>query len=354
MTNDRPATLFAPPERVSRDLMARQAETLLAMKLLPKLFDSIEQMVAVLNSQRQIVLANRALRERFAVESAPCLVGLRPGEAVGCIHANRAEAGCGTAEACSQCGAVDAILASRSGRTETRECRISRLAGAEPLDLLVRAAPLQLEDATYTIFSMRDISSQKRLEALERIFFHDVLNTAGAVKGLAEILSMVGEEEREGLRRQLVVASSRLLAEIASHRFLSQAERGELVCSVCTVDSLRLVDELAWSYGAHEVASERRIGVDEHAEAVQLELDAGLLSRVLGNMLKNALEACPEGGCVTIGCRRDGGGVRFHVHGPTPMPRDVQLQVFQRSFSTKGAGRGLGTYSMKLLTEKYL
>jgi Signal transduction histidine kinase regulating citrate/malate metabolism len=36
------------------------------------------------------------------------------------------------------------------------------------------------------------------------------------------------------------------------------------------------------------------------------------------------------------------------------MPREVQLQLFQRSFSTKGSNRGLGTYSMKLLTERYL
>ncbi|MBK7188571.1 MAG: hypothetical protein IPH86_07860 [bacterium] len=36
------------------------------------------------------------------------------------------------------------------------------------------------------------------------------------------------------------------------------------------------------------------------------------------------------------------------------MPRTVQLQVFQRSFSTKGRDRGIGTYSIKLLTEKYL
>ena len=36
------------------------------------------------------------------------------------------------------------------------------------------------------------------------------------------------------------------------------------------------------------------------------------------------------------------------------MPPKVQLQVFQRSFSTKGLGRGLGTYSMRLLTQRYL
>jgi signal transduction histidine kinase len=29
-------------------------------------------------------------------------------------------------------------------------------------------------------------------------------------------------------------------------------------------------------------------------------------------------------------------------------------QVFQRSFSTKGSNRGLGTYSMKLLGENYM
>ncbi len=46
--------------------------------------------------------------------------------------------------------------------------------------------------------------------------------------------------------------------------------------------------------------------------------------------------------------------VDFWVHNDGVMPRDVQLQVFQRSFSTKGPGRGLGTYSIKLLTERYL
>jgi signal transduction histidine kinase len=36
------------------------------------------------------------------------------------------------------------------------------------------------------------------------------------------------------------------------------------------------------------------------------------------------------------------------------MPKEIQLQIFARSFSTKGQGRGLGTYSVRLLTEKYL
>ncbi len=81
---------------------------------------------------------------------------------------------------------------------------------------------------------------------------------------------------------------------------------------------------------------------------------ASLLLRVLCNMIKNALEACGKGETVTAGCARQDGHVEFRVHNPGCMPREVQLQVFQRSFSTKGTGRGLGTYSIKLLTERYL
>jgi signal transduction histidine kinase len=354
MTNDQPATLFAPPERATREATGRQSELLLATEMLPVLFDAVEQMILVLNPQRQIVFANRAARRVLGAARTVELIGLRPGEAVDCIHASEHAAGCGTSEACTQCGAVNVILVSQLGKTDIRECRISRRNGAEPLELLVQASPLALGNQPYTILSLRDISGQKRLEALERLFFHDIMNTAGAVKGLAEVLALARADEQEELRQQLVVTSSQLVEEIASHRFLTQAEKGDLVCSEAVVNTAKLVGDLAWAYRSHEVAQGKRLEVAEGLDPVQLVIDAGLLSRVIGNMLKNALEACPPGETVTIGCRHDDGGVRFYVHNPTPMPREVQLQVFQRSFSTKGIGRGLGTYSMKLLTERYL
>jgi sensor histidine kinase regulating citrate/malate metabolism len=55
-------------------------------------------------------------------------------------------------------------------------------------------------------------------------------------------------------------------------------------------------------------------------------------------MLKNAFEASET--CDTITANY--------------MSRDVQHQIFQRSFSTKGPGRGLGLYSMKFFSERYL
>jgi signal transduction histidine kinase len=86
-----------------------------------------------------------------------------------------------------------------------------------------------------------------------------------------------------------------------------------------------------------------------------LYTDPVLLNRVLGNLIKNALEASPLGTIVTVRSTCSSVGYVFRIHNPTVMEDAVQSQLFQRSFSTKqGKGRGLGTYSVKLLTERYL
>ncbi len=76
---------------------------------------------------------------------------------------------------------------------------------------------------------------------------------------------------------------------------------------------------------------------------------------MLGNMLKNGLEATSPGKTVTMKCSEQGESVVFAVHNCEVMPEEIQLQIFQRSFSTKGqTGRGIGTYSIKLFAEQYL
>ena len=71
-------------------------------------------------------------------------------------------------------------------------------------------------------------------------------------------------------------------------------------------------------------------------------------------MLKNALEASRPGETVTLGCEEVEGKIRFWVHNAGFIPPAAQLQIFQRSSSTKGEGRGVGTHSKRLLSERYL
>jgi signal transduction histidine kinase len=132
------------------------------------------------------------------------------------------------------------------------------------------------------------------------------------------------------------------------------AEADELSVNPSDLRTKEVLEELAVAYRHHEVATGKSIIVATESEDVGIRSDHTLLLRVLGNMVKNALEASLEGETVTLGSARDADEVTFWVNNPAFMPRKVQLQVFKRSFSTKGSGRGIGTYSIRLFVTRHL
>jgi len=181
-----------------------------------------------------------------------------------------------------------------------------------------------------------------------------VLNTVGGLRGFVELLLESEPEEIPDVASTVSKISGQLIEEIETQRSLLAAETNELAANLEELKTREILEELAVVYRRHEVAGDKSITIAADSESLVFRSDHALLSRVLGNMLKNALEATPAQGNVTLGVRRDADQVEFRVNNPAFMPRDVQLQVFSRSFSTKGAGRGIGTYSMRLLASRYL
>jgi signal transduction histidine kinase len=120
------------------------------------------------------------------------------------------------------------------------------------------------------------------------------------------------------------------------------------------VHSLELLYRIIRQFHSHSVAKGKELIVDPAAEHFTFVSDPVLLRRVLINLVKNALEAVEEGATVKLGAYSDRDSVYLTVHDVAVMPSEIQLNVFSRSFSTKGIGRGLGTYSIKLISEKYL
>jgi signal transduction histidine kinase len=354
MQNAVPYTYFAPPERSSAEELQTQAAAFTSTSpLLVSMLDAMPQIVLVLNGQRQIVFANRALLNYLNC-TVQDVLGLRPGEALDCVHSKDEEWGCGTSEFCRMCGAAQAAVQSLTGEAAVQECRITRRCSHESLDLRVHAAPLNFEGETWVQFVLTDISDEKRRRSLETIFFHDVLNTAAAVRAAADLMVRRAGPSLNGVPQQLQALAHRLTDEIVAQRQLTDAENKDLQVVPERINASRLLLEMAESTSGGESAQGRKLRIELPELAPELINDITLLRRVLGNMLKNAIEATPIGGTITVGVLDHDDEVEFWINNPGEMPRQVQLQVFQRSFSTKGRGRGLGTYSMRLLTERYL
>ncbi len=347
-------TFYASPEKNSEEELRSQINHFTDKDLFAYLLDSTPNYLIVLNKNRQIVFANKAMRELFDESISPNLYGMRPGEILDCQHAFENEGGCGTSEFCKSCGAVNAILSSLKGNEDIQECRIIRKHNHEALDLRVWAKPLELKGEKYSIFTFVDISHEKRRLALERIFFHDVLNTASSIKSFINIFQNATKEEIEKYKELGFELADRLVEEIKAQRDLALAENKELEVKLQICNPKALVHNVSNIYKKHLAAEGINIKVYSNHKDIDFISDGAIVSRVLGNMLKNALESSDPDDEVTIGYEFKEKSVSFYVHNKGFIPEDIQLQIYSRSFSTKGDDRGLGTYSMKLLTEKYL
>ncbi len=345
-------TQFASPERLSGEEVAAQVAVLDAGGRVRKLIDAVPGLVALLNAERQVLLVNATWMDLARLLGKTSVAGMRPGEFLSCQWAFTSEGGCGTTEACRSCGAARAILGAQAGQRTVEECHIATVLRTNH-DFRVTASPFEWEGRTYVLLILSDISDEKRRLVLEKIFFHDMLNTAGSVSGIAALIAEDPATYFE-LKDDLLKASQTLVNEIKSQRMLLAAENNMLRPENDLVLVRRALENVRQVYRNHPAARDRQVEIDPEGGDCVVSTDPAILQRVLGNMVKNALEASPPGAIVWLGADTNAERCTFWCQNGGEIPREAALQVFQRSFTTKGAGRGVGTYSMKLLGERVL
>jgi len=353
---DPPLAASDPARRETIEEIKAEHEHLSAIPHLQELLNAFPTPAVILNECRQIVSANPRLC-RLLDRAENDLLGLRPGEAFNCIHWREGNCGCGTAQFCEACGAFQAILNTqlRDGQ-DVQECSITMQTnqGERALDLRVTASSLDL-NGRYTVFAFNDIGDEKRRAVLERMFFHDVLNTAAGVRNLLEVLPALSDQHRQETSHLASQLVQYLIEEVEAGKDLAAAERGDLAVHVTSLDARHILRSVCELYAHHPVSRGREVVVKEINGPCEVASDRLLLQRALGNLVKNALEASLEGEEVQLGFECKSDSAVFRVHNRAAMPESVRMQVFRRSFSTKSpVGRGIGTYSAKLITERYL
>ncbi len=353
MNDNKLSTKYAPAERATSEELERQSSLFQISDIMVELLGKIPAVFIVINKYRQIVYMNKGALEFTGLEDISSVIGVRPGELLGCIHATEEVGGCGTTESCTYCGAVNAVLESQKGKSTVRDCRllIDRDNNHSAVDLRVWASPLKINKEEFSVVTFQDIQHEKRLAFLERIFFHDILNTTTVLQLTLELLTEHKDSiDNKGLLKSANSITKELIEEIKSQRLLIDAENKSYEITLNTFNSNDILDDIINIYVENNLIEEKSLKIAPSSKSIELYSDRTLLRRILVNMTKNALEATPKDGTVTIGCKTMGENIKFWVHNPGFIPRDIQLQIFNRSFSTKSQDRGLGTYSMKLLS----
>ncbi len=322
------------------------------------ILDQIPNMALLLTKSRQIVHGNKATITNLGLKNIKKALGLRPGELFQCVHAKNSGS-CGDATGCRYCGAVLAVIESQNDKRQVvKEARVTVQPHEHPLsmDIRVTAQPFRLESEKMTLVFFEDISAQKRRECLEAIFYHDANNTLNALSLLTEFApeatSLESLKEDVAVMRQQV---GHLIDDLSGHKILMEAEEGRLTLRKRSIPLSDLLDSCIRSVSGVAERSQVNLGLDLKEAPDSIVTDTAIARRILVNGLKNAIEACSCSETVSLTVEKPKEGfVLFTINNPGFISEDVREQIFQRSFSTKGKGRGLGTYSMRLLLETYL
>lgn len=258
--------------------------------------------------------------------------------------------------------ALDAGKALRPGVLS--ECAALRKDGTEVPIEITHSSWRRGEGLFFAAF-MRDITERKRYEQLredvERMIRHDLKSPLLGIVGFAKLLmgdAALAEKEREwarlifdsGMQMNYLLSNSQAMLSMREGKYRLKAQ---------PVDLTRLLDALGKRF--EPAMREKRVGfsclVDAEAEKAEPCTIAGeeaFLDDMLSNLIKNAVEASPEGQEIRVSVRDEEGFKVIDIHNQGVIPVDVRDRFFEPYVTSgKPGGTGLGAHSARLIAQAH-
>lgn len=224
------------------------------------------------------------------------------------------------------------------------------------LELGVSVTPLATQEATRgRLLVFQDLTEIRRLEQEVRIkeklaavgemtaqLAHEIRNPLGSIRGSAQVL-LGGQPSGDDSARLLEIISreSKRLSDTLN-RFLYQARPSARPAS--PVDVRPIVESaLALLRNGSEVRPDHVIEFESDAGPHVCAADPDQIAQVFWNLARNALEAMPDGGRLSIGLALRGAEVVLTVRDEgRGIAREEQRRVFEPFRTAGAAGTGLG------------
>ncbi len=347
-------TFFAPAHRSSPQEIDEKVRLVSDDTIVTGILHSASGLLAILDENRQVVAFNDLFLRDLGVENASEVLGLRPGEVLGCVYAEHGPSGCGTSKFCPSCGAILAILASlQDNKPAEKICTLAAKRGDIYLDivLLVKTQPIVVSGKRFLLIFLQDITIDHQRAAIEKIFFHDLNNMLTVISVSSELLK---KTQPSKLTSDINTISHRIQQEIDLHKSLMLSDSILYKKRLEGINLSVIRKELLIFCQNHPKKGNKTIQIDPFPD-ISIRTDHTILLIILVNMAINAIEASDEDGLIKIWAEEQPDTLTIKVWNAQYIPEKFALRIFQRNFSTKEqAGRGIGTYSMKLFGEQFL
>jgi PAS domain S-box-containing protein len=235
-----------------------------------------------------------------------------------------------------------------------------RTADGDVRDVEVYSGPIRHDGRELLYSLVFDVTERKLNERLKedmvRIARHDLKSPLNGVLNIPEVLLLdenLTEDQRQALK-MIVDSGEAMLNLINMSQDFFRMEQGTYRFQPEPVDVREVLDRLVQDHAA--LAESKALSVHVVQDAGVAGLQAGgvrlLCYTLLGNLLKNALEAAPPASSVEARLSREGDALRVDIVNPGAVPRKVREAFFEKyATSGKQYGLGLGAYSAKLMAE---
>lgn len=334
----------------------------LETKLVPEL-ESLHQFLnhlpyytMLLDENRKLLASNDQILNDLNLHDVKELFGKGPGDIFQCENAE--EAGCGNSSNCKFCGIYKTLndcLNSKLPTKHVSRLMVNRNHKLTAYEFTANCSSISIENKFYFILTLIDIRAENRKLMLEKIFFHDVLNIINGQYGLVQIISdLNNQRELFEYIDCLHKITENLTSTITDQRDLNSAENNELIVKEESVSVEGLITSIIAGFSLQNQGEIKKIQIKPSSHDFTLNTDPYLLTRILTNMIKNALEADNSTHFITLSYSIENEIARFSVNNMSFISKEVSRNIFMPMYSTKGNSRGLGTYSMRLIGENYL
>jgi PAS domain S-box-containing protein len=221
-------------------------------------------------------------------------------------------------------------------------------------DDTLRAVIVVLEDITE-----RTQREQAR-ESVEHILRHDLRSPLVGFASLPQLLLRHPNltEEQRGWITKLQASANGMLRIIDAYLKLSRIERGSLTLEAVETDIVALIQGVRASQELLPQCSGKHVlltlngASPQPGQSLTVACEPILIATMLSNLIKNALEASPEGGIVEVDLANLSKAVCFRIRNDGEVPQAIRQRFFEKYVTAgKPGGTGLGSYSAKRIAE---